>query len=181
MAFMAICRAESPEGWNSTVLSAALSPLNYLDSSSEKPKTPRPSSGPCQSQSTFNALQSSRSWGSRTQTHQFKICLCSSSYIKVNVNYPLPLSISPASIIHSVIEKHYLNPVLTEIQAPSFPQGRHNWIPPEATDAKCSARGGSGATVVVFRILHVSIFTFLSQRPNKQSLEDSVWESETFS
>lgn len=67
----------------------------------------------------------------------------SSSYIKVNVNYPLLLSISLSSIIQDVIEKHYLKPVLTEIQAPSFPQGRHNWIPPEATDVKCRARGES--------------------------------------
>lgn len=93
---------------------------------------------------------SSLSLGSSNQTGQFKIFWAafvlthlpfSSSYIKANVNYPLLLSISPSSIIQNVIEKQYLNPVLTEIQAPSFPQGRHNWIPPEATDVKCRARG----------------------------------------
>lgn len=86
-----------------------------------------------------------------------------SSYIKVNVNYPLLLSISQSSIIQNVIEKHYLNPVLTEIQALSFPQGRHNWIPPEATAAKYRARGESRLSVVVFCILCVPIFTFLFQ------------------
>lgn len=56
---------------------------------------------------------------------------------------PLLLSIS-ASIIQNVIEKHYLNPVLTEIQALSFPQGRHNWIPPEATAANAEQEGKAG-------------------------------------
>lgn len=134
---------------------------------------------PCQSGCTFNLLWSLRHFqksltsGSPNQTDQFKICWAanvlthlphlsfSSSYIKVNVNYPLLLSISRSSIIQNVIEKHYLNPVLTEIQALSFPQGRHNWIPPEATAAKYRARGESRLNVVVFCILCVSIFTFL--------------------
>jgi len=64
----------------------------------------------------------------------------------------LLLSISRTSIIQTVIEKHYLNPVLTEIQALSFPQGRHNWIPLEAAAAaKCRAR----------RVLLLSVFPFL--------------------
>ncbi len=135
---------------------------------------------PCQSGCTFNHLwslwhfQKSLASGSPNQTDEFKICWAnvlthlphlsfSSSYIKVNVNYPLLFSISRSSIIQNVIEKHYLNPVLTEIQALSFPQGRHNWIPPEATAVKHRARGKSRLSVVVFCILCVSIFTFLFQ------------------
>lgn len=154
---------EKDQAHTSAILFICRSSLNYLDSSLFKPKIPWPLSAPRQAESNFNLLsswwdfQTSLSLGSSNQTGQIKICWVafvlsylhfSVLYIKVNVNYPL-LSISPSSIIQNVIEKQYLNPVLTEMQAPSFPQGRHNWIPPEATDVKCRARWESRLSVVV--------------------------------
>lgn len=95
----------------------------------------------------------------------------------MNVNYPVLLPISQSSIIHNVIEKHYLNPVLTEIQALSFPQGRHNWIPPEATDEKCRAKGENWDDCCCFLYFVFPILTFYFGNPSLTSQVKSANKS----
>ena len=89
--FMSICsgwkkkkpRGLSVEGRSSLhrgIHFIRLPPVNYLDSSWERPIIPWPFCVPCQSGSTFNLLwslwhfQLSLTSGSPNQTHQFKIC-----------------------------------------------------------------------------------------------------------
>lgn len=82
---------------------------------------------------------------------------------------PTITTFSVPSIIQSVTEKHYLKPILTEIQVLSFSQGRHNWIPPEDSDTKSTARGEKQS------VPRASLFSLLLVFPLLQVYSRNQW------